>query len=545
MSFPLSSLPSECLPTAPAEASSLLSGLPVANPGTSFESVLTQAAPAEKSADSSDTSEEPATENALTLGAISPTGPAPFTAEQLAAVLAFLGSPAAQQPLPPPVAVEPVNFDFNCSTAPSEGDVQLATEALGTAVPDNPQNGTQAAPSPFGPSARPVRNWSARTTDTAAASVAFVPGTPTAPTAPIAAALSSPADGAPVSSSALTAQPAPSARELIEAGADVVTYQLVPSPKGSAQAAVFAPLAESPASPASAALTAPAIPGEAQPIAAAVSSATSGVTSQTTPKSEVRPTTRNVAKPGRENIAASSLSSAPVTASGVKSSISFHENKFVSVDGQQLPSVDPVVGTTIANWGESMRPETPHSLVSRVADAAITNAEFSSLLGQPSSTEAAKAVPHAAQIVREIRDIADGLWAVERNSVEVRFNFSDTERLSVRVEYREGVVKTTFHTNSPELRDTLAREWQSQLPANESRAYRVADPVFNAQPTDARGFSLGGDASRQQRQPEQAAQPAFYLPGQPGRAASSRDTSSPAAPSTARAENSLHLQAFA
>lgn len=564
---PLSSLPTDCLPAAPADASALACGLPPADTNASFESVLTRAAPAEKNTDAAGADSEKSPEDrSLPFGSVPPAAPAPFTAEQLAAVLAFLGSPAAQQPLPPPVAVEPVNFDFNCSSAPSDGDVELASEALGTHATPAPLNPSRPlfpaapAPGPFGPAARPVRNSGASTSDTVTPAAPVVAGAPTPPAPP------SPPDGALVPSPALPTQSAPSARELVEAGVDTVTYQLVPAPKGSAHAAVFAPLAENPAAPqstapaasasstpttpASAAPTAPvptAAPApmtEAQTVAAAAASATtSGVALQS--KSDARPAARSLAKPGRENIAAPTLPSAATTASGVKSSISPNENKFVSVDGQQLPTVEPLVGTTIANWGESMRPETPHPLVSRVADAAIVRTEFSSLLGQPSSPEAAKAVPHAAQIVREIRDIADGLAAIERNSVEVRFNFNDTERLSVRVEYREGVVKTTFHTSSPELRDTLAREWQSQLPAGESRAYRVADPVFNVQPADARGFSLGGDASRQQRQPEASAQPAFYLPGQPGRTVSGRDTSSPAAPSTARSEHSVHLQAFA
>ena len=37
---------------------------------------------------------------------------------------------------------------------------------------------------------------------------------------------------------------------------------------------------------------------------------------------------------------------------------------------------------------------------------------------------------------------------MERNSVEVKFNFSEQERLSVKVEYRDGTVQATFRSDS-------------------------------------------------------------------------------------------------
>jgi hypothetical protein len=119
----------------------------------------------------------------------------------------------------------------------------------------------------------------------------------------------------------------------------------------------------------------------------------------------------------------------------------------------------------------------------------------------PSSpTSAVEPTSHAAELVHEIRDIADGLWAVDRNSVEVKFNFGANDRLAVRVEYRAGTVHATFRTDSPELRDAIAREWQAQTASSDYRPYRVADPVFTGS-----GFSFaGGDASRQQQQQRSA-----------------------------------------
>lgn len=172
----------------------------------------------------------------------------------------------------------------------------------------------------------------------------------------------------------------------------------------------------------------------------------------------------------------------------------------------------------------------------------------SATMDRPSETAIGKAAsaPQAAQIVSEIRDIADGLWAVDRNSVEVRFHFSEHERLSVKVEYRDGVVQTTFRTDSPALRDTIAREWQIQVAsASDSRPYRVADPVFNTPPADARGFSLGGDSSRQQREAGQSTSAAHTFATTSGRGPSSSSVAAAPATSFTRPETALHLHAFA
>lgn len=192
---------------------------------------------------------------------------------------------------------------------------------------------------------------------------------------------------------------------------------------------------------------------------------------------------------------------------GVKPSNSSGKNVRLDVDSEEVDQSSTEVGTNAANWGKTMYHETRNSPSAPVPGDALS---FGSLLRNDSGTtkEEVKAVApsHATDLVHEIREIADGLWAVERNSVEVKFNFSEQERLSVRVEYRDGAVQATFRTNSADVRDAIAREWQAQSGLSEQRPYRVAEPIFAPSASSAPDFSFGGDASRQQRSPEQQTQ---------------------------------------
>ena len=89
-----------------------------------------------------------------------------------------------------------------------------------------------------------------------------------------------------------------------------------------------------------------------------------------------------------------------------------------------------------------------------------------------------------------------------QNSVDLQFHVG-SERLALRVELRDGIVHTTFHTDSSELRSALAREWQSVIQPSGARDTRLADPVFSspsAGGNDA-SFSSAGQGTPHQRQP--------------------------------------------
>lgn len=234
-----------------------------------------------------------------------------------------------------------------------------------------------------------------------------------------------------------------------------------------------------------------------------------------------------------------------IRSAGGKPSSVRGKNVALPVDSEGLENPGGELGTVAANWGKLMNPETRNlPVVARQSDPA----SFASLVRNDAGTTASDvktiAPSHATDLVHEIKDIADGLWSVERNSVEVKFNFSAQERLSVKVEYRDGTVQATFRSDSADVRDAIAREWQAQASApTEQRPYRVADPIFTGS-SSTPGSSLGGDASRQQRSPEQPQTTAFDRLPLGGNLRSASPNTSSIAPSFLHRETPGHLHAF-
>jgi hypothetical protein len=545
--------------TAPAQANATCAPDHASGePGVSFATVLNEAAPcsgkspgrasikgsaradvatakAPKSAEDTSTeavsSEEPSVAEK----------PAPLSAQELAALLALIGAPAALQQPPPPTV--PIGVSFTGGTRLSVSDevnVNIEAEA----------------------------SFAAQTFSAGKTREAPIPRTPAAPTSELSATFTL---GPAATGEGLTA------RDLLKQGLEVIGYQLTSaSPPATAPAegrqpsdtTSFASGLELPpetlVTPETL-INAPALPSHDDVAAKAQSPAPAEAASGTQSKaaavgqaveaSSARAVVAQKAasKATAEKFAATTESRELRTVSGVKPSIVSEKYNFLNVDGKGVKSAQAEDGTGAANWGVSMNLDArPIPAPARFADGALWSIEGASgnssnvERGVESSAPKAATAPHAAQIVSEIRDIADGLWAVERNSVEVRFNFSENERLSVKVEYRDGVVQTTFRTDSPELRDTIAREWQSQIAsASEARPYRVADPVFNTPPADARGFSLGGDSSRQQRQAEQSGNAPHTFATTSGRGPSSSSVTAAPVTSFSRPDTALHLHTFA
>lgn len=211
----------------------------------------------------------------------------------------------------------------------------------------------------------------------------------------------------------------------------------------------------------------------------------------------------------------------------------------------------PPVGTSAANWGVNMNPQRSTDDSFNVA-AAQTFAGFASPSAAQAPDAASALAPaaasHAAELVHEIREIADGMWAIDRNSVEVRFKFDNDEGLAVRVEYRDGTVKATFRTDSEQLRELIAREWQSQVAGADSRAYRMADPIFEARPANADSLSSDAGGSRQQSQgqPRSADQAGFSTHFSLSNERSGSATTLGTSPATdVRPDTAHHLHTFA
>jgi len=116
------------------------------------------------------------------------------------------------------------------------------------------------------------------------------------------------------------------------------------------------------------------------------------------------------------------------------------------------------------------------------------------------------------------------LHAVEhvasRAQKSVQLNFSVAgEELAVRVELRADEVRTTFRTDSAELRAALAQEWQQvSSSAHPDRPVRIAPAVFASAEHSALNAFAGDTSSRGRQQGAARGEAEAALAGIRGRA---------------------------
>jgi hypothetical protein len=115
----------------------------------------------------------------------------------------------------------------------------------------------------------------------------------------------------------------------------------------------------------------------------------------------------------------------------------------------------------------------------------------------PGGMPAAQPAVFAHRAVEAVMTVVERYSAGDRHSLSMQFSVGDAD-LSVRVEMRGDEVRTTFRTDSPDLRNALAHEWQAATPDLTDRSVRIAAPVFSA--NSASNFSsFSGDSAPQQR----------------------------------------------
>ncbi|PTY08794.1 hypothetical protein DB347_04280 [Opitutaceae bacterium EW11] len=463
-----------------------------------FDTVLAQAGDTPAAAANNDSVSTPAAseDKAADEKLDTDTAPAaPLTPEQIV-LMASLGisvpaAAVATQPQPAPAA-QAGDSDLTPVGAAGRSVPQMLAQGVAVLeynLPGPVQNPAASAQSTDGKAA------GAAVVDSAAANPASAPAVATAQlpasaTPGVAAPAVSANQDPTVATAAATPAPTTPARAVTNAyGVKEAASAQKTQPNLPTSAAPQASDASTTPSPA-ADPTVPATPASsaAQPDAPVVATAAATASAPAPAKASQRPGEKLAEEP------------ASTAVSGGKTPGVRGKNASLTTEDKEVKATSARVGTTAANWGKPMFEE------SRKTPSAAAEVQFGTpALSSPAATEFS-ATPstspatqtHASQLVHEIREIADGLWAVDRNSVEVKFNFGENDRLSVRVEYRDGAVQATFRTDSPEIRDIIAREWQTQSSSAE-RPYRVADPLFSS----SSGFSLGGgDTSRQQRQAE-------------------------------------------
>jgi hypothetical protein len=167
-------------------------------------------------------------------------------------------------------------------------------------------------------------------------------------------------------------------------------------------------------------------------------------------------------------------------------------------------------------------------------------------------------VQSAGRTLAIVRDVAERMQTTANRVVEFDVNSQPGTQLSVRLEYRGGVVHTTFRTDSTDLRDTLTREWQSTMPSVVAgeRSVRLAEPTFtpaSAPRGENQSFDLGGQTTRQQQQDTPQPQGkaasssefAFARGASARRTATAAPTADTSAEPTLRPDTAQHLHAFA
>ncbi len=433
----------------------------------------------------------------------------------------------AGQWMPPPVLQVPLQAQA-AGESPIQNNLpgmeQSGAQSRPTLV--TPQNRTAEQPIPPAPKQAPLQEQSPAKNTTARVSTplspATVPATPVAPS-PVLTELS----GSP--------------QKVVLIGPEPVALPSLAAPNPiAAPTPVVAPPSSTPPPPAIADAAAPFAlenPGAEQATFLAIEGA--GMYSPNRRFTLSRP----MQNQAPEKFAAPITPGLPEITSGGNPSMSTEEKKSLSIDSKSVTTTQKNVGTSTANREIAM----PYSAVNK-----SPSVDFSTTLGdglQPNSpTETKVDAPlaaHAPRLVQEIRAIADRISVIDRNSVEVRFDFNDTDRLSVRVEYRDGTVHTTFKTDSSQLRDVVAHEWQSQNSSSEQRSYRMADPVFSPTAEDRQNSSAANDGSGRQRAFEQQAQHGAPRFAPSGRSAGSTTPVAASAARSARPETSQHLHALA
>lgn len=235
------------------------------------------------------------------------------------------------------------------------------------------------------------------------------------------------------------------------------------------------------------------------------------------------------------------------------------EKTFVSVETERLTPRSPALGIGVAQrtlpmpTPDSTLP-TPHPRV-EYASAAVASIEGTATgLAESSAGPAPAPAPAAgsAQVaVETVLRAVEHVASRQQHAVNLHFTVGDSE-LRVRVQLQAEEVRTTFSTDSSELRAALAQEWRAVVHGGGEGSFRVAPATF----TSADSFSSGGhsssftsDADARERQPQPAPVQdfgaLFASRRSPAGAAPTASLSEPAIPTRSLPAGARHLHTLA
>lgn len=200
---------------------------------------------------------------------------------------------------------------------------------------------------------------------------------------------------------------------------------------------------------------------------------------------------------------------------------------FLTPEERELAQRERPLGTGVAKSDTVMFDRSAATPIAHPAfEYAPVAVEASSAVGSVAS--AAEFRPGSAEAPGQTTPVSDAHHAVEvvlhtidrvaereQTSVKLELSVGDAE-LEVRVQRHADEIRTTFRTDSSELRDALSQEWHAITAASADRGVRLAPPVFSADDSTAPdSSSREGSAQQEQRSPRQdetAARPSAAHP---------------------------------
>lgn len=183
---------------------------------------------------------------------------------------------------------------------------------------------------------------------------------------------------------------------------------------------------------------------------------------------------------------------------------------FVTAESEEVETGDKLLGIDVAKTPETMASRflspSPHAATPEwvPGTAASVDRSPSDAAAATPAERATPAVSSAHEAVEVVLKAVSHAATREQRSVNLEIKVGDAD-LSVRVELQADQVRTTFRTESSDLRAALSHEWQSvaaTVPAGE-RHVRVAPAIFTAPDHSTSNGSAGDSSSRQREQQAQ------------------------------------------
>lgn len=201
------------------------------------------------------------------------------------------------------------------------------------------------------------------------------------------------------------------------------------------------------------------------------------------------PTTQAAAVSRTEKIA----EPAPLPVVAAVRALSSELKEILSPNHKPVAVAAALLGTGVAEPYPSMSPAPSN----RTKNASVSQAEFKLPWGnQFTGSLTAEMTAPVATLRETMAAVVSAVAILEQRAdaqpqrVDLHFQVGG-EPMALRMELKDGIVHTTFQTNSAELGAALRQEWQAVVPAATSGHLRLADPVFNSPAAGIGGQTFG------------------------------------------------------